>query len=59
MTESSSRTVPVAVQGFIGVYGLRWGEMTAAASLATAPILAFAIATQKHLVRGLTLGAIK
>jgi multiple sugar transport system permease protein len=59
MTRSASRTVPVAVQGFIGLYGIRWGEMTAAATLATAPILAFAIVTQKHLVRGLTLGAIK
>ena len=59
MTRSDAMTVPVAVQGFIGLYGLRWGEMTAAASLATAPILAFAIATQRHLVRGLTLGAIK
>jgi ABC-type glycerol-3-phosphate transport system permease component len=59
MTHSKSRTVPVGVQGFIGLYGIKWGEMTAAASLATVPILAFAIATQKHLVRGLTLGAIK
>ncbi|MBD3307555.1 ABC transporter permease subunit [candidate division KSB3 bacterium] len=59
MTRSDSMTVPVAVQGFIGLYGIRWGEMTAAAVLATAPILVFAIATQKHLVRGLTLGAIK
>lgn len=59
MTRSDAMTVPVAVQGFIGLYGIRWGEMTAAATLATAPILAFAIATQKHLVRGLTLGAIK
>jgi multiple sugar transport system permease protein len=59
MTHSKSRTVPVGVQGFIGLYGIKWGEMTAAASLATVPILAFAIATQKHLVRGLTLGAVK
>ena len=59
MTHTKTRTVPVGVQGFIGMYGIRWGEMTAAASLASAPILAFAIATQKHLVRGLTLGAIK
>lgn len=59
MTHTKSRTVPVGVQGFIGMYGIRWGEMTAAASLASAPILAFAIATQKHLVRGLTLGAVK
>jgi ABC-type glycerol-3-phosphate transport system permease component len=59
MTRSNAMTVPVAVQGFTGLYGIRWGEMTAAASLATAPILAFAIATQRHLVRGLTLGAIK
>ena len=59
MTHSKSRTVPVGVQGFIGLYGIKWGEMTAAASLATVPIFAFAIATQKHLVRGLTLGAVK
>jgi len=59
MTHSRSRTVPVGVQGFIGLYGIKWGEMTAAASLATVPILAFAIVTQKHLVRGLTLGAVK
>ncbi len=59
MTHTKTRTVPVGVQGYIGMYGIRWGEMTAATSLASAPILAFAIATQKHLVRGLTLGAVK
>ncbi len=59
LTHTKSRTVTVGVQGFIGMYGIRWGEMTAAAALASAPILFFAIITQKHLVRGLTLGALK
>jgi len=59
MSRTVARTVPVAVQGYIGIYGLRWGEMSAAATLATFPILIFAALMQKHLVRGLTLGAVK
>ncbi len=39
--------------------GINWGYMTAGGILALVPVIIFTILVQKHLVKGLTLGAIK
>ena len=39
--------------------GLAWGEFLAVGAMAVMPILIFTIILQKHLVRGLTFGAIR
>jgi multiple sugar transport system permease protein len=52
-------TLPVGIAGRVTQYGIKWGAMSAAAVVAMAPILAFALAVQKYLVRGLSLGAVK
>ena len=39
--------------------GIEWENMSAAAVMASLPILVLAMIVQKYLVRGLTLGAIK
>ncbi|NPV53888.1 MAG: carbohydrate ABC transporter permease [Firmicutes bacterium] len=59
MTRTATKTIPVAIAGYIGIYGIRWGEMSAAALIGALPIIIFASLVQKHLVRGLTLGAVK
>lgn len=54
-----SQTIPIAASGYVSEQGVLWGEMAATGVLATLPILIFAFFVQKHLVRGLTLGAVK
>jgi len=49
----------VAVAGFNAEYFIRWGEMSAATMLSIVPVIVFTILTQKYLIRGLTLGALK
>ena len=55
----AAMTLPVGIAGRVTQYEIKWGVMSAAASVAMIPILAFALALQKYLVRGLSLGAVK
>ena len=52
-------TLPMMLNTFISIYGLRWGEMCAAATLIMLPVLIFVSFQQKHLIKGLTMGAVK
>jgi ABC-type glycerol-3-phosphate transport system permease component len=53
------QTVPVAIALFRGQYRLPWGEVLAAAVVATAPVAALVLAFQRRIVQGLTAGAVK
>jgi multiple sugar transport system permease protein len=55
----AAMTLPVGIAGRVTQYEIKWGVMSAAASVAIVPILIFAMALQKYLVRGLSLGAVK
>ncbi len=59
LTGVKTRTVPVAIAMFLTPHGMFWGEMSAANCLAIIPVFLFAVFFQRHLVRGMTLGAIK
>lgn len=59
LTGIKSRTVTVAVYSFIGFAEISWGKMSAASLLASAPIVVFGVLIRKHLVSGLTFGALK
>jgi len=59
LTSFNAKTVPVVVAGFISDQYLRWGEMSALGTLMILPVMLFAAATQRYLVRGLTFGAVK
>ena len=52
-------TLPVGIAGRVTQYEIKWGVMSAAGTVAIIPILIFALAVQKYLVRGLSLGAVK
>jgi multiple sugar transport system permease protein len=52
-------TLPIGIAGRVTQYGIKWGVMSAAAVVAMIPIFTFALAVQKYLVRGLSLGAVK
>jgi len=55
----ASMTLPVGIAGRVTQYEIKWGVMSAAASVAIIPILVFALALQRYLVRGLSMGAVK
>lgn len=59
LTSFNAKTIPVVMAGFISDQFLRWGDMTAIGSLMVVPVLVFAAAAQRYLVRGLTFGAVK
>jgi multiple sugar transport system permease protein len=55
----AAATLPVGTASLIGKTQTLFGEMAAAGVVATAPIVLFALLVQRHLVRGLTMGAVK
>ena len=59
LTVFRASTVPTFIQMFKTVSGIVWGEMSAVGTISTLPILIFAIIVQKHMVRGLSFGAVK
>ncbi len=59
LTGTKAVTLPVGIIGFMKETGINWGYMTAGGVLALVPVIIFTILVQKHLVKGLTLGAIK
>jgi ABC-type sugar transport system, permease component len=59
LTRNESVTAPVVANQFVTMYGVKWGELTAAATMMTAPVLFFAILVRNHLIKGLTMGSVK
>jgi len=58
LTEKS-QTLPIGIAGRVTQYNTYWGEISAAGFTACIPIMIFAFVVQKHLVRGLSFGAVK
>lgn len=52
-------TVPVAIALFRGQYQVPWGEVLAAALVATLPVALVVLVAQRRLVSGLTAGGVK
>ncbi len=59
LTATRAKTATVACTEFRGWMETAWGPACAAAVMTMIPILVIAMSVRKHLVRGLTLGAIK
>jgi ABC-type glycerol-3-phosphate transport system permease component len=55
----ASRTVPVALALFPGVFEVPWADLAAASLLAALPPVLIVFVLQRHLVRGLLAGALK
>src|SRR4029453_1654172 len=53
------QTVPVAIALFRGQYQVPWGQILAAAVVATIPVALLVLAFQRRIVQGLTAGAVK
>jgi multiple sugar transport system permease protein len=52
-------TLPVAVPKLITSQGVKWGELSVVAIVALLPVLLAVFLLQRHIVRGLTMGAVK
>jgi multiple sugar transport system permease protein len=55
----STRTAPVAVALFPGLYEIPWGDLAAASLVVTLPVAALALVFQRHIIAGLTAGSVK
>lgn len=55
----ATRTAPVAVALFPGLYEVPWGDLAAASLVVTMPVAALAVIFYRHIVSGLTAGSVK
>jgi multiple sugar transport system permease protein len=54
-----TRTLPIAVYNMLGFEEITWGPLAAAATLITLPVILLTLLIQRHIVSGLTFGAVK
>ena len=59
MDDPRAFTLPVAVNGYVGEKSIEWGKFAAASVLVSLPVMSLFYALQRHLVGGLTAGAVK
>jgi multiple sugar transport system permease protein len=59
MTDPTVQTLPVGIALFPGEYTMPWGEIAAASTLATIPLILLTLLFQRGIVRGLSAGAVK
>ncbi|MCL3861076.1 carbohydrate ABC transporter permease [Actinotalea sp. K2] len=59
LTAVRAQTTPIVIANFQTQFGLDWGPMTALATLYSVPVILLTLVLQRHIVAGLTLGAVK
>jgi multiple sugar transport system permease protein len=59
LTSRNAFTLPTVFRAFLGFQGALYGEASALAMVSLIPSIALGILVQRHLVRGLTLGAVR
>jgi len=59
LTSIRAVTVPVTITKFVLPYSILWGDLSAAVVIQLVPMLAVVFLLQRHIVRGMTLGAVK
>jgi len=58
-TRIVAKTAPLAMTTLMTEREIYWGNICAGATLVIIPVIVFSFVVQKHIVRGLTFGAIK
>ena len=59
-SDHTARTVPVGIALFQGLHGeIPWGTVTAASVLTSVPVIIITLSFQRHIIQGLTRGAVK
>ncbi|AMW32890.1 multiple sugar transport system permease protein [Fervidobacterium changbaicum] len=59
LTSVNARTAPVAVNGLLGQYAPKWGQLTAAGTIMLIPVFVITLTLQKYIIKGLISGGIK
>ncbi|MBN2123258.1 MAG: carbohydrate ABC transporter permease [Deltaproteobacteria bacterium] len=59
LTGVNTKTAPVAIFGFLAAEESRWGPFTSTGVMIMAPVIVVALVAQRHIVKGMTLGATK
>lgn len=59
LTSQTAFTLPTVFRAFLGFQGAQYGEASALAMVSLVPSIILGILAQRHLVRGLTLGAVR
>lgn len=59
LTSRNAFTLPTVFRAFLGFQGIQYGEASALSIVSLVPSIALGILVQRHLVRGLTLGAVR
>ncbi len=59
LSGKNTQTLPVLVNSFVSEKSIDWGTMSAAGIITVLPLIVFGLFSQKHLVKGLTMGSIK
>lgn len=59
LTSVNAQTTPIMIANFQTQFGLDWGSMTALSTLYSLPVILLTLALQRHIVAGLTFGAVK
>jgi len=59
MTQQKYQTLPVGIALFQGQYTLPWGEIAAASTVATVPLVLLVFLFQRRIISGLSAGAVK
>jgi len=59
LTSRTAFTLPTVFRAFLGFQGAQYGEASALSVVSLAPSIVLGILVQRHLVRGLTLGAVR
>ncbi|MFT3989585.1 ABC transporter permease subunit [Aestuariivirga sp.] len=59
LTSRNAFTLPTVFRAFLGFQGAQYGEASALAIVSLVPSIVLGTLAQKHLVRGLTLGAVR
>jgi len=57
-TSGATQTLPVATARLMTEYGIVWGQVMTLGTILLSPVLVIGIMIRKHLVRGLTFGAV-
>jgi multiple sugar transport system permease protein len=59
LTSRNAFTLPTVFRAFLGFQGAQYGEASALAIVSLVPSILLGVLAQRHLVRGLTLGAVR
>ena len=59
LTQENARTAPVSIPAALGAGGLEWGVVAAGGMFFLIPVVIVTFALRKHLLRGVTFGAVR